>query len=310
MPPERPTIRRAIGAVIVAAVAALVLAACSPPPPGDVSVTPGDGQLTVSFSTRTFDEHPAGMRPTKGYLIRLTSEGAVMRLALTTSSPTTISGLENGRTYRIVITTVDSDDAESSPSEPVYGTPRGVPGPVTDVVATPGNASATVAFSAGSDGGAPVTGYTVTATDGVHPPVVATGTSSPIAVPGLSSRTAYSVTVTATNVAGVGAPIAAAAVTTYGGPDAPGDVVATPLDGAVEISFDPPLADGGSPIIGYTVVVGDSDPSHVYLPVSGATSPITVTGLTNGVEYHFAVSAGNAFGSGLMSSTVTATPTP
>ena len=177
------------------------------------------------------------------------------------------------------------------------------------MTATPGNGSASVAFSPGADGGAPVTGYRVTASDGVHPPVTATGTSSPILVTGLEPRTAYTVTVTASNAAGSGAPSAPAAVTTYGGPDAPGNVAATPLDGAVQVTFDPPVAAGGSPVTGYTVVVGDGDPSHVFLPVSGVAGPITVSGLTNGIEYEFAVFAENAFGSGLLSATVTAPPT-
>ena len=83
-----------------------------------------------------------------------------------------------------------------------------------------------------------------------------------------------------------------------------------PLDGAVAVSFDPPVGDGGSPVTGYTVLVGDGNPSHVFVPVSGTTSPIQVPGLTNGTEYEFAVFAENMFGSGFLSATVTATPTP
>ena len=309
MPSRRSTFVRAVGAAMAAVVLSVGLSACAPQPPRDMSVTPGDRQLTVAFNPVVFDTHPAGMVNTKEYQVVVTSDDGFLAIRRTASSPITVGGLVNGRTYKIVVITIGEAGYESDESEPVYGVPRAAPGPVTGVVATPGNGSATVAFAPGPDGGSAVTGYTVTASDGVHPPTTATGTSSPISITGLEQRTGYTVTVTATNAAGTGTPSAPVAVTTYGGPDAPGNVVATPLDGAVEVSFDPPVADGGSPVTGYTVVVGDGNPSHVFLPVSGVTGPLTVSGLTNGVEYELAVFAENAFGSGLMSATVTATPT-
>lgn len=307
---SRPTAARAVSAAVVALMISIGLAACAPPPPRELSVTPGDGQLTVAFNPVVFETRPAGMVDTTEYQIVVTTDDGFVTIRRATSSPATIGGLVNGRTYKIVVISLGEAGYDSGESEPAYGTPRAAPGPVTGVVATPGNGSATVAFAPGPDGGSAVTGYTVTATDGVHPAITATGTSSPISITGLEQRTGYSVTVTATNAAGTGTPSAPAAVTTYGGPDAPGNVVATPLDGAVAVSFDPPVGDGGSPVTGYTVLVGDGNPSHVFVPVSGTTSPIQVPGLTNGTEYEFAAFAENAFGSGFLSATVTATPTP
>lgn len=78
----------------------------------------------------------------------------------------------------------------------------GVAGAPTSVVATGGNAQASVAFTAPNDnGGFTITGYTVTASPGG---ITATGSSSPIVVTGLTNGTAYTFTVTATNSAGVG----------------------------------------------------------------------------------------------------------
>lgn len=78
-----------------------------------------------------------------------------------------------------------------------------VPGPPASVVATPGDASASVAFTAPtSTGGSAITKYTVTAVPSGNSSaggVTAVGTSSPIAIAGLTNGTSYTFTVTATN---------------------------------------------------------------------------------------------------------------
>jgi hypothetical protein len=86
-----------------------------------------------------------------------------------------------------------------------------VPGAPTSVVATAGNAQASVAFTApASDGGADITLYTVTSSPGGF---TGTGSSSPVVVTGLINVTAYTFTVTATNIRGTGAGTASSAVT-------------------------------------------------------------------------------------------------
>lgn len=68
--------------------------------------------------------------------------------------------------------------------------------------ATAGDGTTTVRFTEPpSDGGTPVSGYTVTASPGGR---TATGTASPITVTGLRNGTSYTFTVTATNGAGTG----------------------------------------------------------------------------------------------------------
>jgi hypothetical protein len=82
------------------------------------------------------------------------------------------------------------------------GTWPGAPGAPTSVIATAGDASASVAFTApASAGGSPITSYTVTSSPGS---VTASGASSPITVTGLTNGTAYTFTVTATNAQGTG----------------------------------------------------------------------------------------------------------
>ncbi|MBE7187750.1 fibronectin type III domain-containing protein [Jatrophihabitans endophyticus] len=88
------------------------------------------------------------------------------------------------------------------------------------VHAVPGFGGATVTWKAPtSDGGAPVTSYTVTAQPGGHTSTV-TATSLTTAVLGLKSKTSYVFTVTASNVAGRSAGGASATVRTTAGPPA------------------------------------------------------------------------------------------
>jgi len=91
-----------------------------------------------------------------------------------------------------------------------------VSGAPTSVTATAGNASASVAFTApASDGGSPITGYTVTSSPGNF---TATGATSPINVTGLTNGTAYTFTVVATNAVGNSVASSASAAVTPAAP--------------------------------------------------------------------------------------------
>ena len=84
-------------------------------------------------------------------------------------------------------------------------------------------------------------------------------------------------------------------------PGAPTGVTATPGDVSASVSFTAPASSGGSAITSYTVT---SSPGG--LTQTGASSPLTVTGLTNGTAYTFTVTATNTAGAGAVSSASTA----
>ena len=76
-------------------------------------------------------------------------------------------------------------------------------------------------------------------------------------------------------------------------PGAPTIGTATASDAQASVTFSAPAFTGGATITGYTVT---SNPGGIT--GTGTGSPITVTGLTNGVAYTFTVTATNSAGTG------------
>lgn len=79
----------------------------------------------------------------------------------------------------------------------------------------------------------------------------------------------------------------------------PTAVTATAGDGAATVTFEPPVDDGGNPVLGYTVHASPAD--GVDAEADGLSRSRTLTGLHNGVSYTFTVTARNALGSSLPS---------
>ncbi|MEI7655285.1 MAG: fibronectin type III domain-containing protein, partial [Actinomycetes bacterium] len=104
--------------------------------------------------------------------------------------------------------------ASSAPSNSV--TPAAVPGAPSSLVATPGNGSASIAFTAGASNGAPISNYEYSL-DGGNTWSSAGSTDSPLEIDGLDSATQYSVAIRAVNSSGSGASSTVRAATTKKG---------------------------------------------------------------------------------------------
>ena len=175
-----------------------------------------------------------------------------------------------------------------------------VPGPPTGPEATAGDGQATVSWTApASDGGATVSSYTVSASPGG---ASCTWSSGPLecTVSGLTNGTPYTFTVTATNTVGTGAasgPSSPATPATVPGP--PTGPEATAGDGQATVSWTAPASDGGATVSSYTV---SASPGGASCTWSSGPLECTVSGLTNGTPYTFAVTATNTVGTGAASS--------
>ena len=265
------------------------ITATVPGPPTSVTASAGNASASVAFAAPTNN----GGSAITGYTVT-SSPGGIT--ATGTTSPLNLTGLTNGTayTFRVVATNAIGNSVASAASTAVTPVaPNTVPGPPTSVVATAGNASASVAFVAPTNnGGSAITGYTVTSSPGG---ITATGTTSPINVTGLTNGTAYTFTVVATNAIGNSVASAASTAVTPVAPntvpDPPTSVVATAGNASASVAFVAPTNNGGSAITGYSVT---SSPGGIT--ATGATSPINVTGLTNGTAYTFSVVATNAIG--------------
>ncbi len=184
----------------------------------------------------------------------------------------------------------------------------GVTGPTAPLTpsATGGNAQATVSWSAPlSNGGSSIVQYVITpSANGVpQTPVYTNSTATSYTVTGLTNGTTYTFTVAAQNCAGAGsASLATSAVTPDVLPNAPGTPTATPGNVQAALTWSAPAANGGTAVSDYYVYVYPNGGSSYRVDTQSAGTSYTVTGLTNGSSYSFAVSAVNGKGEGPQSS--------
>ena len=255
------------------------------------------GSADVTFTAPASD----GGSPITSYEVTSSPGGITGTLSGASGGTVNIKGLAIGTPYTFTVTASNAvyTSESSVASSPV--TPITTPGaPIIGTATTLSDSAISVAFTPPyNGGGSPITSYTVTSSPGGY---TATGSASPIVVSGLNGGTGYTFTVTATNAAGTSDASGSSnqATTDTRISDAPIIGTATAGFEQATITFTAPAHDGGAAITSY---VATSSPGGIRGTVSGPGSgEITVTGLTNGVDYTFTVTAVNENGTSAPSS--------
>jgi large repetitive protein len=234
----------------------------------DSPVTPSVGATTDGDGAITYSKVSGGcsVDASTGTLTYSATGTCVVRATAATSS-----------TYSAGTRDVTFTIAADRPTEP------------TITSASAGNGTATVAFTVpSSNGGATITGYTATATPGG-----ATGTcsSSPCTVSGLTLGQPYTIRVTATNSAGIGAAsLASPSVTPVTSTGAVENLSVVPGNTNLAVSWVAPAciaANTCGTFVNYRVFTKTASTAYVLddtITTVGSTSR-TVPGLVNGTQY-------------------------
>ncbi|MGA1872434.1 MAG: fibronectin type III domain-containing protein [Thermoplasmatota archaeon] len=209
-------------------------------------------------------------------------------------------GLENGVTYYYKITSSNSK-GESAPSAAIIATPGRVPDRISQLVVQPGLESATLTWTnpedLGGREGLNIQLYRGTSVSSMSPqdtiPFIKTSYTDKGLIPGK----VYYYALTVINPLGEGARSPAVSTIVLGPPSAP--AISSFESGAhtINLSWVPPLQDGGVPLTGYTIEIrqeGDIEWDRVY----EEGNDHEFFGLSQGMTYDLRVRAVNSLTEG------------
>ena len=264
--------------------------------PGNLTAAPDDRAIALSWTAAANNGSPI----TK-YQHRRSDAGWEDVPGGPTATKVTVSGLTNGVEYVFYVRAVSSAGAGAQAS--VSATPAAAPDAPGNLIATPDDGAVALSWTAAANNGMPITKYQHRRSDVGWEDLPGGPTATEVTVSGLTNGVEYVFYVRAVSSAGTGAQ-ASVSATPAAAPDAPGNLTATPDDGAVALSWTP-AEDNGSPIKKYQHQRDDAPLADI---AGGATAnSLTVTGLVNGTRYTFSVRAVNGMGEGAVAS-VTAAP--
>ncbi|WP_345866445.1 Ig-like domain-containing protein [Shewanella algae] len=253
-----------------------------PGAPTSVNAVASDASATVSFSAPA----STGGAAISSYTVTSSPGGFT---ASGTASPLTVSGLSNGTDYSFTVSANNTAGTgpASSPSNTVtpkanqtisFNNPGAQSFGTTPTLAATASSGLTPVFSSTTTGVCTITAsgtLTFVTTGNCSIDADQTGDSSYNAAPTVTQSFTVNAVV----------------------PGAPTSVNAVASDASATVSFSAPASTGGAAISSYTVT---SSPGG--FTASGTGSPLTVSGLSNGTDYSFTVSASNTAGTGPASS--------
>jgi len=283
----------------------------APSVPTNLSVAPGDGQLTISFT-------PASSNGSPILRYEYSLDGGTNFIQFPVNylnSPVIISGLTNRALYTSIKLRAVNSVGAGAASASVSGTPSRVPTAPTITSVVAGNQSLTVSFTAGNDFGVSVSNYQYSIDGGTTWKTISPSDAiSPIVITGLTNGVTYSaLRLRAVNSIGTGdrselfsgTPAAPATA-----PSAPIVISLLPGNQKVALALSSSVSNGGSDLIRYEYSLnGGASWSSLALPISGNT--IEITGLTNATSYtQVRLRSVNAVGTSQITAVPSFTPSP
>ena len=252
-----------------------------PSAPTALTATPGNAQVALNWTA------PASGSPTGYNIKRSTVSGLETNIDTVAGTSYTDLTAVNGTTYYYEVSGTNAA-GEGFYSNEAMATPAAAPGQVQDLVAVAGVNSVSLNWTATSGaGGYLVMRGTVSGTYTVTNAVASNTNFDATAAGG----TTFFYVVQATNAGGAG-PISLEVSATPGiaGPDAPGQITATPGNGQVALSW--PIALGAT---GYNVKRSASSGSETMIDTVPGTSYLDTSAL-NGNVYYYTVTSTNSAG--------------
>ncbi len=279
-----------------------------PSPPINLTATAGDSYVNLTWDVPSSD----GGFVIIGYNIY--RNGTIGIYNSTTAGQLWFNDTDviNGVTYIYNVSAINAiGEGLNSTTSATPTTPSTVPSIPQNLQANAGNGYVNLTWNApSSDGGSAITGYNIyrNGTIGIYnsTPAGQLWFNDTNVINGVT----YTYYVSAINGIGEGSnsTIDATPTTPLTIPSTPQNLQANAGIGYVNLTWNVPSDNGGSPITNYTIYRGTITDGETLLEEIGNLRFYNDTNVTNGVKYYYKVGAKNAIGEGPLSNEVNATP--
>ena len=289
-----------------------------PSKPGAPTLTAGDEQIAVSWDAPSSDGGATVTDYDVRYRKSTVSDWTEWNASDTSTTRTaTITGLTNGTYYHVSVraTNIAGDSSWSSYTQ---ARPNVVPEAPDAPTVTRGNKSLSVSWDEPDNDGSAITDYDVrycsttcsSESNWTEWNSGNTSTSTSATITGLDNGTEYEVQVSAQNAKGNGDWSESGTGTPATKPATPAKPTLTMGDKQLAVTWDAP-DDNGTAITDYDVQYKKTSVSNYTewnASDTSTTRSATITGLTNGLDYHVRVRATNDVGDSSWSSPKTGSP--
>ena len=271
----------------------------APTAPAISSIVSGAQKLTITYGAYSSANDGGSAISKVEYSL---DDGVTWADSGTLSNPFVVSGLVNGQSYSVKLRAINAIGV-SSASLATVAIPAAIPAAPQIARVSSAEQSVTVTWDApSSDGGSVITSYKASAysasSGGASVQSCSTATLT-CSITGLTNGSSYYISVTATNAIGESAE---SAPRILGLPAAaPGAPTISSIAGGsnyLSVAFTAGTQDANAPITGYQFSTDNGDTWNSSLATS---SPLLISGLTNGTSYQVKLRANSSVGYGAAS---------